>query len=51
MGNKIRLSQEEEIIEFLLKEGFEEVSSEQIKEEPFKSIYQLPECFDTERDG
>ena len=48
MVTKIRLSQEEEIIETLRKEGFEELSEEQIKKEPFKSIYKLPDCFDIE---
>jgi hypothetical protein len=46
MAAKIRLSQEEEIIETLRKEGFDELSEEQIKKEPYKSIYKLPDCFD-----
>jgi hypothetical protein len=34
--------------ETLRKEGFEELSEEQIKKEPYKSIYKLPDCFDME---
>ena len=48
MVTRIRLSQEEEIIETLLKEGFEELSEEQIEKEPYKSICKLPDCFDIE---
>ena len=45
MAKKIRLSQEEEIIKILKKEGFKKVSKKELNREPYKSIYQMPDCF------
>ena len=45
MANKIRNSQEEEVISMLKKEGFKEMSEAEIANEPHKSIYALPDCF------
>ena len=45
MAERVRPSQEEEIVEILLKEGFEELTEQEVSEEPYKSIYRLPECF------
>jgi hypothetical protein len=45
MAKKIRLTQEEEIVKMLKKEGFEELSEKDIKKEPYKSIYRQPGCF------
>jgi len=47
MAGGIRRSQEEEVIQMLEREGFVELSEKQIEEEPHKSIYKLPDCFDT----
>jgi len=49
MAEKVRLSQEEEIILVLKREGFEEISEEELKEEPYRSIYALPNCFEESR--
>lgn len=45
MAAKIRLTQGEEIVESLKKEGFKELTDSDIKNEPYKSIYKLPDCF------
>jgi hypothetical protein len=45
MAKKIRVSQEEAIEKFLHKEGFKRIPAEEIKKEPYKSIYKKPECF------
>jgi len=45
MAKKIRKSQEEEVILMLKKEGFKELSEAKIANEPYKSIYTLPDCF------
>ena len=45
MAKKIRKSQEEEVISMLKKEGFKEMSEAEITQEPYKSIYALPDCF------
>ena len=45
MAKKIRKSEEEEVILMLKKEGFKELSEEEIAKEPYKSIYALPDCF------
>ncbi len=44
MVEKIKQTQEEEIISVLKREGFKELSETEIKKEPYKSIYTLPEC-------
>ncbi len=45
MVEKVRKTEEEEIIEILLKEGFEELSETEVSKEPYKSIHTLPDCF------
>jgi hypothetical protein len=45
MAKKRRLSQEEAMEKFLLKEGFKKIPASAIKKEPYKSIYKKPECF------
>ena len=44
MAEKVRKTQEEEIIEVLKREGFKEINQKEVKKEPYKSIYALPEC-------
>jgi hypothetical protein len=48
MAEKVRLSQEEEVIELLRREGFQELTEEEVSREPYKSTYALPECFGSE---
>ncbi len=50
MEAKIRKTQEEEVIELLKREGFRELSEDEIKIEPYKSICKMPECFEIEQD-
>lgn len=45
MAKKVRLTQEEEIIKVLKKEGFRELTEKEIKKEPYKSISKAPLCF------
>lgn len=45
MAKKVRLTQEEEIIKVLKKEGFREITENEIKKEPYKSIAKAPLCF------
>ncbi|MBU0568478.1 hypothetical protein KKC52_10630 [bacterium] len=45
MAKKVRLSQEEEIIKILKKEGFRELTEKEIKKEPYKSIAKVTPCF------
>jgi hypothetical protein len=49
MAERVRPSQEEEIIEMLEREGFEELTEQEVGEEPYRSIYMLPECFKPEQ--
>lgn len=49
MAKKIRKSQEEKVIEMLKREGFRELSESEIQKEPYKSIYNTPECFDKDK--
>ncbi|PJB47965.1 MAG: hypothetical protein CO103_07885 [Chloroflexi bacterium CG_4_9_14_3_um_filter_45_9] len=44
MAKKMRKTPEEEILAILKKEGFKEIPQREIKKEPYKSIYNLPEC-------
>ena len=48
MLKKVRDTQEEEILEILKREGFEELSENDVKKEPLKSIYSWPDCFKRE---
>ena len=45
MVKKIRKTQEEEILQVLAREGFQELTEKDLKKEPYKSIYALPDCF------
>ena len=45
MAKKIRLTEEEEVVRMLKKEGFKELTEKEIKKEPYKSIYKRPACF------
>ncbi len=45
MAKKIRRTQAEEVIRMLKREGFKEVPKKEIAEEPYKTIYSLPDCF------
>jgi len=45
MAKKIRKTQEEEILQILEREGFEELTEKDLEKEPYKTIYTLPECF------
>ena len=47
MAEKVRLTQEEEIVEILRREGFEELAQNEVDKEPYRSIYKLPDCFDS----
>lgn len=50
MAKKRKKTEEEEVIRMLEREGFSEVPSEKIKEEPYRTIYALPSCFDESRE-
>jgi acyl-[acyl carrier protein]--UDP-N-acetylglucosamine O-acyltransferase len=45
MAERIRKTQEEQVIEMLKREGFRELKEKEIQREPYKSIYATPECF------
>ncbi len=40
----VKKSQEEEIITMLRREGFRELSRNEIETEPYKSVYMVSEC-------
>jgi hypothetical protein len=46
MAKKIRLTEEEEVVEMLKREGFKELTKEELKKPQYRSIYKLPECFE-----
>ena len=46
MAKKMRLTQEEEIIRLLNREGFKEIPSEELLKEPYKSFVKMPDCFE-----
>jgi hypothetical protein len=46
MAKKRKMTEEEEVIKMLKREGFTEIPPEKIKEEPYRTIYALPSCFD-----
>lgn len=48
MAKQRKMTEEEEVIRMLEREGFTEVPPEMIKEEPYRTIYALPSCFDDE---
>jgi hypothetical protein len=45
MAKKIRLTQEEEIIRLLSREGFREVTPVELAQEPYKTLAKMPDCF------
>lgn len=45
MARKIRLSQEEEIIKILNREGFREIPPSELCKEPYITLSQRPDCF------
>ena len=45
MAEKVRKTQEEQVIEMLKREGFRELKEQEIQREPYKSIYAMPQCF------
>ena len=51
MAKKIRKSQEEEILQVLAREGFQELTEKDLEKEPYKSIYSLPDCFSKDSDA
>jgi len=51
MDNKIRHTQEEEILQMLEREGFEELTEKDLQKEPYKSIYALPDCFANDKES
>ena len=48
MAAKIRQTQEEEIIQILDEEGFEELTEDEVKKEPYRTIYSLPDCYENQ---
>jgi hypothetical protein len=46
MAKKRQMTEEEEVIRILKREGFTEIPPEKIKEEPYRTIWSLPSCFD-----
>jgi len=46
MARKRKMTEEEEVIRMLKREGFTEIPPEKIKEEPYRTIWSLPSCFD-----
>jgi hypothetical protein len=51
MAEKIRKTQEEEIIEVLKREGFQEVPESELSKEPYKSYFTWPECVTQSTEG
>ncbi len=45
MAEIIRKTQEEEVILMLKREGFRELSKQEVEKEPYKTFYERPECF------
>jgi len=48
MARKVKLTQEEEVVRLLKKEGFREISQSELCVEPYKSLAQPPDCFNKE---
>ena len=51
MVRKIRKTLEEEILQVLAREGFQELTEKDLEKEPYKSIYALPDCFSKDSDA
>ena len=51
MAKKIRKTQEEEILQVLAREGFQELTEKDLEKEPYKSIYTLPDCFAKDKEA
>ena len=51
MAKKIRKTQEEEILQVLAREGFQELTEKDLEKEPYKSIYALPDCFSKDKEA
>ena len=45
---KVRKTEEEEVVNILKRRGFVEIPMSEIEKEPYKTIYELPECFQSE---
>ena len=48
MAKKMRLTQEEEVVRLLKREGFREILSEELSQEPYKSLAKMPDCFENQ---
>jgi len=46
MAKKIRLTQEEEVIRILKREGFREIPSTELCQEPYLTLMRQPDCFE-----
>jgi hypothetical protein len=47
--SKRKMTEGEEVIRMLEREGFTEIPPEKVKEEPYRTIYALPSCFEEPR--
>ena len=45
MAKKIRPTEEEEVVAMLKREGFRELTKEEIRKPQYRSLLKLPECF------
>ena len=45
MAKKIRPTEEEEVVAMLKREGFRELTKEEIGKPQYRSLFKLPECF------
>ena len=45
MAKKIRPTEEEEVVAMLKREGFRELTKEEIRKPKYRSLFKLPECF------
>ena len=50
-GKKIKQTQEEEVVRLLTKQGFREVTAEELRTEPYLSLAKRPECFTAKMDS
>ena len=46
MAKKIRPTEEEEVVAMLKREGFRELTKEEIRKPQYRSLVELPECFE-----